>query len=108
MAAVSFEEFRKLDIRIGRVLEAGKVKGADRLILLKIDFGDCRRQVVAGMAEFLEPEHFEGKEIPILLNLETKKFRGVESQGMVLAAEADGRPVLLHPEKDVPPGTIVI
>ena len=107
MAAVSPEEFRKLDIRIGRVLSALKVEGTDRLILLKIDFGSCRRQVVAGMAEFLEPEHFEGEEIPVLLNPETKKFRGIESQGMVLAADADGQPVLLHPEKEVPPGTAV-
>ncbi|TRZ55568.1 methionine--tRNA ligase subunit beta [archaeon] len=105
--AVSIDDFKKLEIRIGRVLSAEKVEGSNKLIKLEIDFGAEKRQVVTGMAEFLKPEHFVGKEIPILTNLETKKFKGVESQGMVIAADVEGVPVLLHPEKEVPAGSEV-
>ncbi len=104
---ISFDDFKKLDIRIGKVISAERVEGADKLIKLQIDFGKEKRQIVAGMAEFFDPEHFIGKEIPILINLEPRSFKGVESQGMILAADVGGKPVLLHPEKEVPPGSIV-
>ena len=105
---VTFEDFKKLDIRIGRVLSAERVEGTDKLIKLQIDLGTEKRQVVAGMADFLEPDHFTGKEVPVLTNLEPRTLRGVESQGMVLAAEVEGgRPVLLLPEDEVPPGSVV-
>ena len=95
---VTFEDFKKLDIRIGRVLSAERVEGTDKLIKLQIDLGTEKRQVVAGMADFLEPDHFKGKEVPVLTNLEPRTLRGVESQGMVLAAEVEGgRPVLHTP-----------
>lgn len=103
----SFEDFRKLDIRIGKVITAEKVEGADKLLRLQIDFGNEKRQIIAGMAEFFEPTQFIGKEVPVLLNIEFKKFRGLESQGMILAADVDGKPVLLHPEHNVPEGSIV-
>lgn len=103
----TFEDFKKLNIRIGKVLTAEKVKGADKLIKLEIDFGNEKRQIVAGMAEFFEPSHFIGKEVPVLLNIEFKKFKGLESQGMILAADVNGKPVLLHPEKEVQPGSIL-
>ena len=104
---VTLEAFKKLDIRIGRVLSAERVEGTDKLIKLQIDLGTEKRQVVAGMADFLEPDHFIGKEVPVLTNLEPRTLRGVESQGMVLAAEVGGRPVLLLPEDEVPPGSVV-
>jgi methionine--tRNA ligase beta chain len=104
---VTFEDFKKLDIRIGRVLSAERVEDTDKLIKLQIDLGTEKRQVVAGMADFLEPDHFIGKEVPVLTNLEPRTLRGVESQGMVLAAEVGGRPVLLLPEDEVPPGSVV-
>ena len=103
----TFEDFKKLDIRIGKVVAAEKVDGADKLLKLEIDFGTEKRQVIAGMAEFFEPEHFIGKEVPVLINIEFKKFKGLESQGMILAADASGKPVLLHPEHNVPEGSIV-
>ncbi len=59
------------------------------------------------MGEFFEPDNFVGKELPILINLEPKTFKGILSQGMVLAADVNGKPILLHPEKEIPPGSIV-
>lgn len=104
---ITFEDFKKLEIKIGKVLSAEKVEGADKLIKLEIDFGTEKRQLVAGMAEFFDIKHFIGKELPVLVNLEPRKFKGVESQGMILAADVGGKPVLLSPEEDVPPGSIV-
>jgi len=104
---ISFDDFKKLEIKIGKVLSAEKVEGTDKLIKLEIDFGTEKRQLVAGMAEFFKPEHFIGKESPILMNLEPKTFQGIESQGMILAVDVNGKPVLLHPEEEIPPGSIV-
>jgi len=104
---ITFNDFKKLEIRIGKVLSAEKVEGTDKLMKLEIDFGTGKRQLVAGMAEFFEPNHLIGKELPVLVNLEPRNFKGIESQGMVLAVDVDGKPVLLQPEKEVPPGSIV-
>ncbi len=103
----TFDDFKKLDLRIGKVLSAERIQGTDKLIKMEIDLGTEKRQLVAGMAEFLKPNHLVGKELPVVVNLEPKKFRGIESQGMVLAVDVDGEPVLLHPEKEVPPGSII-
>ncbi len=103
----TFDDFKKLDLRIGKVLSAERIQGTDKLIKMEIDLGTEKRQLVAGMAEFLEPNHLVGKELPVVVNLEPKKFKGIESQGMVLAVDVDGEPVLLHPEKEVPPGSII-
>jgi len=104
---ISFADFQKLDIRIGTILSAEKIRGSDKLIKLEIDFGEEKRQIVVGMAEFFEPEYFLNKQTPVLINLESKKFKGVESQGMILAADVGGRPVLLMPQEEIPPGSIV-
>ena len=104
---ISFEDFKKLDIRIGRVLSATKLEGADKLIKLEVDLGAEKRQIMAGMAPFFPPEYLVGKQVPILANITPMTFRGEESRGMILAGDVDGKPILLHPEKDVPPGTIV-
>lgn len=104
---IALGDFKKLDIRIGTVLAAEKVAGADKLLRLQIDFGIEERQVITGMAEFFEPAHFIGKQLPVLLNLEFRKFKSLESQGMILAADVEGKPALLHPEKEVPEGSIV-
>ena len=104
---ISFEEFKKLDIRIGKIAHAERIPDSDKLLRLEVDLGSERRQIVAGIAEFYEPEKLIGREIPILTNLEWRMLRGVESQGMLLAADADGEPVLFSPDKDVPPGSIV-
>ncbi len=104
---ISIEDFQKLDIRIGRVLKAEKVKNSKKLIKLIIDIGGEERQIVSGIAEDYTPEELEGKLVVVLVNLKPAKFMGVESKGMILAAEKDGRAVLLTPEKEVEPGTRV-
>ena len=104
---IKFEDFQKLDIRMGKVLSAERVKKSDKLIKLEVDLGKEIRQIIVGMAEFYEPEYFLNKELVILTNLEKRKFMGIESQGMVLAVDVNGKPILLLPEKEVPPGTII-
>lgn len=104
---VTFEDFKKLDIRIGKILSAEKVENTDKLLKLIIDFGDEKRSVVAGIADCYQPFEIIGKEIPVILNLEPRKIRGVESKGMVLAVDVGNKPVLLYPEKEVPPGSVI-
>lgn len=104
---ITFDDFKKLDIRIGKILAAEKVEGTEKLLKLEIDFGVEKRELVAGIAEIYQPEQVIGKEIPVLMNLEPKKIRGIESQGMILAADVEGKPVLIHPGKEVPPGSII-
>ena len=109
---ISFDDFQKLDIRIGTIIEAEKVEGADKLLKLTVDLGPSNtsgqpelRILVAGIAEDYKPEDVIGKQIPILTNLEPKKLRGIESQGMILAIDIDGKATLIHPDKDVPNGS---
>ncbi len=101
---VELEDLHKLDIRIGTVRHAERVPNADKLLLLEIDFGSEKRQVLTAMAEFFPPEHFVGKQVPVLLNLRPRTIRGLQSQGMILAADLQGKPALLHPEKPVENG----
>ncbi len=108
MGYVSFSDFKKLDLRVGEIIEAERVQGSRKLVKLVVDLGNERRQLVAGIAEYYEPESLVGKQIVVVTNLQPRKFMGVESQGMLLAAVVgEGRPVLLTPEEKVPPGTPV-
>ncbi len=108
MGHVSFSDFKKLDLRVGEIVEAERIEGSRKLVKLQVDLGNERRQLVAGIAEHYDPESLVGKQIVVVANLQPRKFMGVESQGMLLAAVVgDGRPVLLTPEERVPPGTPV-
>jgi len=101
---VTIEDFNRLDIRIGKVLSVEKVPDAEKLLKFIFDLGEEKRQIIAGMAEFYsEPSILEGKEMPLLLNIEPRTFRGQVSEGMIIAADVDGRPVLLHPEREISP-----
>jgi methionine--tRNA ligase beta chain len=102
---ISFEEFKKIELKVGKVLNAEKIEGSEKLLKLIVDLGDERRQVVAGIAKYYKLEDLIGKEIVVVANLEPKKLMGSESQGMLLAADVNGEPVILIPEKEVPPGT---
>jgi methionine--tRNA ligase beta chain len=104
---ITFDDFKKLDIRIGKILAAEKVEGTDKLLKLEVDFGIEKRELVAGIAETYQPEQVIGKEIPVLMNLEPRTIRGIVSQGMILAADVEGKPVLMHPDNDIPPGSII-
>ena len=107
METVTFEEFRRLDIRVGRIVAVERIRRARRLLLLKVDLGEEERQLVAGLAGYYEPEQLVGKEVVVVTNLKPKVIMGFKSQGMLLAAVVDGKPVLLIPEEEVPPGTKV-
>lgn len=105
---ITYEDFKKLDIRIATIESAERIEGADKLLKLILDLGAEKRQILAGIAEFVEdPQSLVGKQIPVLVNLEPRKMRGEESQGMMLAADVDGKPILLHPETNTPAGSIV-
>ncbi|MBI4095086.1 MAG: methionine--tRNA ligase subunit beta [Candidatus Liptonbacteria bacterium] len=105
---ITFDDFKKLDIRIGKVLSAEKIPDSDKLVKLIIDIGGEERQVVAGIAEsYPDPTALAGKEVPVIVNLEPRKLKGHMSEGMILAADADGHPVLLHPDREIPPGSII-
>ena len=103
----TIEDFKKLEIKIGRVVSAERIEGSDKLLKLMIDLGGETRQILAGIAQFYEPEALIGKEMPVIVNLEPRMLRGYESQGMILCADAEGRPVILEPEIEVPSGSIV-
>jgi methionine--tRNA ligase beta chain len=114
---ISFGEFQKLDIRVGKIMEAEKAEGADKLMKMQVDFGadsegkPVKRQIVASIAEFYAPEDLIGKQCPFLFNLEPKAFRGHESHGMILAVDVEGDRsdcVLMHPNKEVKPGAKVV
>jgi len=103
---ITFEDFQKLDLKVGKVESAERVEGTDKLVKIDVDTGE-KRQLVAGIAESYSPEELVGKQVIILANLEPRTLKGVESQGMLLAAVDDGKPVLLTTEKEVKPGTKV-
>ncbi len=104
---ITIEEFFKTRLRVGTVVAAERIPKSDRLLKLDVDLGDEQRTVVAGIAEQYEPEAVVGKQVVLVANLKPAKLMGVESQGMVLAASEDGRPVLLHPAEPVADGTAV-
>ncbi|MFN5417964.1 MAG: methionine--tRNA ligase [Flavobacteriia bacterium] len=99
-ANINFDDFTKLDIRLGTILEAVKVPKADKLLQLTVDTGIDKRTIVSGIAEHYSPEEVIGKTVAVLLNLEPRKIRGVESQGMILMAEDEaGKLSFMSPEK---------
>ncbi len=104
---VTFDDFQKLELKIGTVLSAEKVEGADRLLKLEVDLGAEKRQVVAGVAQVYGPEDLVGKQVPILVNVEPRKIMGVESRGMILCTVDGESPVLMHPVREVPPGALI-
>lgn len=132
METITFDDFKKLDIRIGKIITAEKVEGSDKLLKLEVDFGfepveiqtmdlaekegneavkkasiPIKRQIIAGIAQFYAPEALIGKECPFAYNLATRALKGLESQGMILCASDNKGPVLLHPDKEIPPGSVV-
>ncbi len=104
---VSFDDFQQLDLRIGHVTSVEDHPDADKLYVVKVDVGGETRQLVAGLKPFMAKDAIEGKRVVVVANLEPAKLRGVESQGMLLAAEDDGEVSLLRPEKDLPAGSKV-
>lgn len=107
-ANIAFEDFTKLDIRVGTILEAEKVAKTKKLLKIKIDTGIDQRTVVSGIAEFFAPEDIIGKQVSILVNLEPRDIKGITSQGMILMAEdADGRLDFVNPTTAIKPGSTI-
>jgi len=103
---IEFDDFSKMDIRVGTVVEAEKVAKTKKLLKLLIDTGIDKRTVVSGIAEYYKAENLIGKQVSILVNLAPKKLRGIESQGMILCAEnADGSLSIVSPDSDIKPGS---
>jgi len=103
---ISFEEFQKLDLRIGKVIEATQIPNSKKLIQLTVDFGLEKRQAVAGLLKYYAPEQLVGKKCVFLLNLQRRVLAGVESQCMILAAEdSEANVTVLMPEKDIAEGS---
>lgn len=103
---ISVKEFQKLDLRIGKIIEANQIPGSRSLIKMIIDFSTEKRQAVAGLLQWYKPQDLVGKKCAFMLNLQRRKFMGVESQCMILAAEDDkGNVIVLQPEQDIAEGS---
>jgi methionyl-tRNA synthetase len=107
-ANVTFDDFSKMDIRVGTIMEAEKVPKTQKLLKLKIDTGFDKRTVVSGIAEYYKPEDLIGKQVSVLVNLEPKNLKGIDSQGMILCAEnTDGTLSIVSPDTKVRNGSEV-
>jgi len=105
MEQIKYEDFAKLDIRVGTIIEAKPHPNADKLLILKIDEGAGKdRQLVAGIKAYYSPEELKGKKIIFLANLEPRNLRGETSNGMILAAGDEKKAVLLTTEKEIENG----
>ena len=104
---VSMQDFKKLELKVATIMKVEQHPNADKLLVLRIDLGSEEHQIVAGIKGHYAPEELEGKQIVVVANLEPAKLRGVESQGMLLAASDEGRVVVLSPEKVVKAGVLV-
>lgn len=105
---IQFEDFAKMDIRVGTILEAEKMPKANKLLVLKVDTGIDVRTIVSGIAESFSPEEIIGKRVSVLANLAPRALRGVESQGMILmTTNAEGKLVFINPDADAPNGETV-
>ncbi len=105
---ITWEDFDKLDLRVGKVIEAVKVPKADKLLNLTVDLGFEKRTILSGIAEYYQPEELIGKLVTVVANLAPRKIRGIESQGMLLMAGNDfGKLYSVSPEKEIEPGSVV-
>lgn len=104
---LSFDEFMKIDLRVAVIRSAERVPGTDKLLRMEVDLGEETRQLVAGIATAYEADSLIGKRIIVVCNLQPARIRGVESRGMLLAADLGGRPIVATFEEEIPPGTRV-
>lgn len=105
---ITYDDFAKLELRIGTIKSAERVENTDRLLKIEVDLGNETRQIVAGIAQAVtDPSDLVGTQVTVVANLELRMIRGIESEGMLLAAEKDGIPVVLQPAQPVEPGSQV-
>ena len=104
---ITIEQFMTVELRVATIVTAEPHPNADRLVVLRVDLGGEQRQIVAGIRAVYDPAVLVGRQVVVVANLEPAMLRGVESQGMLLAAVGDGGPVLVSPERLVPAGAVV-
>jgi methionyl-tRNA synthetase len=105
---IEYDDFAKLDIRIGTITAAELVPDTDKLIRCTVDFGDFgTRTIISGIAQWKKPEELIGRQFPYIVNLEPRVIRSIESQGMILAVGVEDGIALLNPDKDVTPGSCI-
>jgi len=104
---ISIDQFRSIELKIATIKSAEPHPNADKLMVLQIDLGTEQRQILAGIRNHYTPEELIGRQIVVVANLEPAKLRGLESQGMLLAASDGGRVIILTPDKTVQPGAKV-
>jgi len=104
MGTISFEEFSRIEMRVGRVESVEDHPGADRLYILRVNIGDRTIQTVAGLKPYMSKEALKGRLVVVVVNLEPAMLRGVRSEGMILAAQEGERVVLLVPDGEINPG----
>lgn len=107
MEYITFDDLKKIDIKMGKIVSAEALPDSNKLLKLMVDFGESEpRQILSGIAKQYAPEQLVGKLCPFVVNLPPKKLGEWESFGMILCADGDG-PVLLHPDRDLSPGSLV-
>jgi len=109
---INIDEFSKIELRVGTVIEAEAVEGSEKLIRQIVDFGDEKRQILSGIRKWFKPEDLVGKQFVYCTNLEPRKMMGLESQGMIMAVDssedpAKSKPIILKPSKKSPNGARV-
>ena len=107
MDKITFDEFKKLDLRVAKILSVEPVEKTDKLLRIQIDIGSEQRQIVAGIAQYYNPEELIGNLIVVVANLEPAVIRGVESNGMLLAASETDKISVLTPDREIVPGSSV-
>ena len=105
MEYITYDEFKRIDLRAGRILKAERIKGMTKVIKAEVDLGSERRELIVGGAEFYEPEYFANKTVIVVANLQPKKVAGIMSNGMLLAADVQGKPVWLTLDGEAPAGS---
>ncbi len=107
MDIITFDEFKRMDLRVGEILKAEKVPGTDKLLKIELNLGTEVRTMVAGVADTYTPEEMVGKKLIVIANLKPAVIRGIESQAMLLAAEIGGQAIIPFFDRDVPAGAKV-
>lgn len=104
---IPFNDWKKMDLRVGKILEVKDHPNADKLLVFKVDLGDEVRTVVAGIKNYYKKEELKGRKVVVFVNLEQRELRGIKSEGMILAAVKDDKVILLQPEKDIDVGAVI-
>jgi methionyl-tRNA synthetase len=107
MDIITFDEFKRMDFRVGEIMKAERVEGTEKLVKMEVNIGTETRQMIGGIADTYTPEELEGKKVIVIVNLKTAVIRGIESQGMLLAAEVGGKAIIPVFTEDVPAGAKV-